>query len=128
MGQTLGMPVSSKRSVGGAAALAAVCMCLATVRPAAAAEQFDPTFYADPSTWGGICSTGGMQSPINLPARYEELPAVPLDMVTMMRMPLVKEPRIVNEGHAIQVSLARHRVQIPAQLVKLDYSLRIQVE
>lgn len=73
------------------------------VQTALAAEQFDPTFYSSTSSWEGICTTGEKQSPINLPARFEDLPRVPDTLVTNVRMPLVKDPRIVNEGHAIQV-------------------------
>ena len=86
------------------AAVVAVVLHMASVLPSAwGAEDLDAAFYANPAEWGGICSSGSMQSPINLPARYHELPAVPADLVTTVRMPSVAEPKILNQGHAIQV-------------------------
>lgn len=76
---------------------------LSLVAPAFAAEEFDPQFYSN--TWGGLCATGKLQTPIDLPARFDELPPVPENLVTTVRMPLVKNPEIVNKGSAIQVRL-----------------------
>eukprot|EP00892_Ulva_mutabilis_P000744 jgi/Ulvmu1/10670/UM066_0054.1 len=67
-----------------------------------AAAEFDPQFYS--STWGGLCATGRMQTPIDLVARYDTLPQVPEELITQVRMPLVKNPKIVNKGSAIQIT------------------------
>ena len=86
------------------AAVAAVVLHMASILPSAlATEDLDPAFYANPAEWGGVCSSGSMQSPINLPARYDELPAVPANLVATVRMPNVAAPKILNQGHAIQV-------------------------
>lgn len=79
---------------------AAAILSLAT--PALAAKEFDPEFYSN--TWGGLCATGKLQTPIDLPARFDELPPVPEELVTTVRMPLVKNPDIVNKGSAIQIT------------------------
>nr|QBP05104.1 alpha carbonic anhydrase 1 [Ulva prolifera] len=75
---------------------------LSLIAPALAAEEFDPQFYSN--TWGGLCATGKLQTPIDLPARFDELPPVPENLVTTVRMPLVKNPEIVNKGSAIQIT------------------------
>lgn len=80
--------------VGAATLLSCIASCLA-------AKEYNPAFYVD--EWDGVCATGKMQTPIDLPARYDELPAVPLDLVTDIKMPLVKHPEIINKGSAIQV-------------------------
>lgn len=80
----------------GAAAL------LSFASPAFAAKEFDPQFYSN--SWGGTCATGKLQTPIDLPARFDTLPPVPDNLVTEIRMPLVKNPEIVNKGSAIQIT------------------------
>lgn len=88
-----------------ALALRIACACALANYLAMAAEEFDPAFYANPGAWEGICASGRMQSPINLPGEYDQLPSVRPDLVTKVRMPVVHEPIIINEGHAVKVRL-----------------------
>lgn len=88
-------PAMAVAATVGAAAL------LSLASPALAAKEFDPQFYSN--SWGGTCATGKLQTPIDLPARFDNLPPVPDNLVTTIRMPLVKNPEIVNKGSAIQV-------------------------
>ena len=88
------MPLSTCIALG-------VATLLALSGSAFGADEFDPAYYAN--SWGGVCTMGKMQTPIDLPARYEDLPSVPMDLVTAIHMPVVKNPMLVNKGSAIQV-------------------------
>jgi carbonic anhydrase len=65
----------------------------------AANQDWNPEFYAD--YWPGVCTTGKLQSPLNI----KEKGVLPLDdiLVTNISMPVVQKPVIKHTGHAIEV-------------------------
>ena len=86
---------------------------LAALVPAALAADnaFDAEYYANP--WTGVCASGMMQTPIDLPADGGSLPGVPEDLVTNIQMPVITAPVTKNVGSAVQVRSCPLRVALP---------------
>jgi hypothetical protein len=104
---------------------------LAIASTTVAKGEFEPFFYAE--DWDGTCAEGKMQSPINLPAAYAELPPVTEDLAISVDFPVVRKPMLVNTGHGLQVRLRGvafemlHVHCVPAAIfVALDLGLRMR--
>jgi hypothetical protein len=82
----------------------------ALVSTASAAGGWDPEYYANP--WTGVCVTGTMQTPIDLKADYRQLPAVPDELVTDIKMPMVKNAVVKNVASAMQVFILLFRAVV----------------
>ena len=84
---------------------------LAIVPALAADNAFNAEYYADP--WTGVCATGEMQTPIDLPVDCGSLPGVPRDLVTEVKMPVITAPVEKNVGSAIQVRPRPFQEHVP---------------
>jgi hypothetical protein len=76
---------------------------LSALIPSAQAIEaaFNPEFYANP--WTGVCATGLMQTPIDLPSNHSSMATVPAELVTTIQMPIVIDPVIKDTGHSMTV-------------------------
>jgi hypothetical protein len=85
-------------------AIAAVVLSALVPSTLAIEATFDPEFYANP--WTGVCASGLLQTPIDLPADRASMATVPDELVTTIKMPVVNGPVIKDAGHAMQVRFA----------------------
>lgn len=83
-----------------------LALCSALLPAALAAEAtpnpFNPEYYAD--AWAGVCATGKMQTPIDLPKDSGGIPGVPENLVSDIKFPVVSAPVTKNPGSSLQVS------------------------
>lgn len=89
-------------TLGASAAISAACSCC--LPKSAKAEDWSYGVMSGPPSWGGVCSVGQKQSPIDLPRETQGLGKSELGILEFQYLPV--NPSFLNTGHGtMQVRL-----------------------
>jgi carbonic anhydrase len=99
--------VRRRAVLGDMAKMAACSCCMLALSPRGAAADgghFDYGPQVGQMGWKGVCATGGMQSPVNIP--ISELLRRPSANTMVFDYTSLKDATVVNSGHGAQVNVA----------------------